>query len=56
VSLRNYEDYARGFAGIAHARADWAWDGVQRRVLVTVAGVDGGEIAPGASIHDNLLG
>ena len=31
VSLRNYEDFARGFAGISKAKADWAWDGETRR-------------------------
>jgi len=56
VSLRNYEDFARGFAGIAHAHADWAWDGVARRILVTVVGAKGAAIPPGAALHENLLG
>ena len=31
VSLRDYEDFARGFAAIAKARADWTFDGFRRR-------------------------
>lgn len=41
VSLRDYEDHARGFAAIAKARADWTFDGFQRPIFVTVAGQDG---------------
>ncbi len=46
VSLRNYEDFARGFGGIAKARADWVWDGEARRVAVTVAGPGGAVVDP----------
>jgi hypothetical protein len=56
VSLANYEDFARGFAGIAHARADWLWDGSARRILVTVAGPGGDPVPPGSRLHANLLG
>ena len=38
VSLRDYEDFARAFAGIAKALATWSWDGERRGVFVTVAG------------------
>ena len=41
VSLRDYEDFARAFAGIAKALATWTWDGERQGVFVTVAGVDG---------------
>ena len=41
VSLRDYEDYARGFAAIAKARADWTFDGFARPIFVTVAGQEG---------------
>lgn len=45
VSLRDYEDFARGFAAIAKARADWTFDGFTRPILVTVAG-QGGALLP----------
>jgi len=48
VSLRDYEDFARAFAGIAKALASWTWDGTTRGVLLTVAG-DGGAAVNGTS-------
>ena len=53
VSLRNYEDFARGFAGITKARADTVWDGEARRIVVTVAGPGGEPVLGG--VFDNLL-
>ena len=41
VSLQDYEDFARTFAGIAKAQAVWVWDGRKRSVFLTVAGPDG---------------
>lgn len=55
VSLRDYEDFARAFAGVGKALATWTWVGEQRGVLVTVAGVGGAAIAPGGTLHKNLL-
>lgn len=55
VSLRNYEDFARGFGNIARARADWAWDGEARRVLVTVAGPGGATVDPASSTYSDLV-
>jgi hypothetical protein len=37
VSLRDFEDFARAFAGIGKAQATWLWDGEQRIVHLTVA-------------------
>ena len=49
VSLQDYEDFSRAFAGIAKALATWSWIGQQRGVLVTVA-------APqGATVKANLI-
>ena len=45
VSLRDYEDFARGYAGIAKALATWSWDGERRGVFVTVAGPAGRAVA-----------
>lgn len=41
VSLQDYEDFSRTFAGIAKASAVWVWDGRKRSIFVTVAGPDG---------------
>jgi hypothetical protein len=46
VSLEDYQDFARAFAGIQKALAVWLWNGQQRLVLLTVAGVDGAIIDP----------
>jgi hypothetical protein len=39
VSLRDFEDFARGFAGIGKARATATWSGDKHRIAVTVAPV-----------------
>jgi predicted phage baseplate assembly protein len=41
VSLRDFEDSARQFPGVARTLATWAWDGEQAAVHLTVAGDDG---------------
>lgn len=55
VSLSNYADFARAFAGIAKARADWAWDGEGRRILVTVAGPGGATVPPESALAASLM-
>jgi predicted phage baseplate assembly protein len=55
VSLRDYQDFARAFGGIAKALASWTWDGRNRGVLVTVAGPSGATILPSSATHQNLL-
>lgn len=55
VSLRDFEDYARAFAGVGKAAAVELWDGERRLVHVTVAGADGGEVAEGSDLRDNLI-
>lgn len=45
VTLRDYEDFARSFSGVAKAHAIWAWTGTTRSVFLTVAGVDGALMA-----------
>jgi hypothetical protein len=37
VSLRDYEDFARGFSGIAKALASWTWFDDRKGVFLTVA-------------------
>jgi hypothetical protein len=46
VSLKDYEDFARAFAGIAKALATWTWNGQTRGVFITVAGPRGATIQP----------
>lgn len=55
VSLRDYEDFARAFAGIAKALATWTWDGQRRGVFVTVAGPQGAAIESGSPLYTNLI-
>lgn len=44
VSLRDFEDAAREYSGIAKAQATWVWDGEQQVVFLTVAGDDAAEV------------
>jgi hypothetical protein len=53
VSLQDYEDFARAFAGLAKALATWSWSGERRSVLVTVAGTNGDAVA--ADLRKDLL-
>lgn len=49
VALRDFEDAAREYVGIAKASATWRWDGEQRVVVLVVARDDGASIEPIAS-------
>jgi predicted phage baseplate assembly protein len=55
VSLQDYEDFARAFAGVSKALATWTWSGRARVVFVTVAGTAGADIPGDSPIHANLL-
>lgn len=55
VSLTDYADFARAFAGVAKAHAAWVWDGGRRVVALSVAGTDGAAVPAGSPLHDNLL-
>ncbi|HEU4421771.1 MAG TPA: putative baseplate assembly protein [Pilimelia sp.] len=52
VSLRDHEDFARAFGGVAKARAVALWGGSAAFVHVTVAAPDGAAVA--ATTLDNL--
>ncbi len=58
VSLQDYEDFSRAFAGIAKSLAIESWDGIgdfgKRRILITVAGPKGASVAVGSKLHDDL--
>lgn len=55
VSLHDYQDFARAFAGIAKALATWTWDGERRGVFVTVAGPDGKPVPADGMTYKTLL-
>jgi hypothetical protein len=55
VSLRDYEDFARGFAGVAKALASWSWDGRMRRIFITIAGPNGADIASSSDLYQHLV-
>jgi hypothetical protein len=54
VSLRDYEDFARGFAGVARAQGVWTWDAGLRGVFLTVAGPEGDEVPDGGPVQTGL--
>jgi hypothetical protein len=55
VSLKDYEDFARAFAGISKALATWVWDGKRYSVFMTVAGPKGVAIEEKSQTYENLL-
>jgi hypothetical protein len=55
VSLRDYEDFVRSYAGVAKALATWTWDGHTRGVFITVAGPKGAEINLAGDFGKNLM-
>jgi predicted phage baseplate assembly protein len=55
VSLRDYADFARAFAGIAKADAVWTRSGRLRGIFVSVAGPDGAAVPVSSQSHLNLV-
>ena len=56
VSLLDYQDYARAYAGVAKALAVPLWDAGGELVFVTVAGAAGAPIADPSIIRTALVG
>ena len=54
VSLRDFEDFARAFAGIGKALATAAWSGEQEVVYLTVADMTGDNLDPASKTYTNL--
>lgn len=54
VSLRDFEDFARVFAGIGRARVDRVWTGRDWCIHLTVASVTGEPLPPGHSLLRKL--
>jgi len=55
VSITDYQNFARSFAGIAKAYAIWIPSGPGRGVFLTVAGAGGAALPPGNPTLDNLI-
>jgi hypothetical protein len=55
VSITDYQNYARSFAGIAKAYAIWIPSGPGRGVFITVAAAGGSALPPGNPTLDNLI-
>ena len=55
VSIRDYADFSRAFAGIAKAYAIWINDGRTRGIYVTVAGANGTVIPDGSATQQHLI-
>jgi hypothetical protein len=60
VSLEDYQDYANAYPGISKALSVWIWNGQQRIVLLTVAGVNGVVVEPddatGTALQGSIAG
>ena len=55
VSVPDYEDFARGFAGIAKAYATRISDGRRQRLHLTVAGSSGEQVPESSDLYRNLV-
>ena len=55
VSVQDYRNYARAFAGVAKAHALWIGSGPSRGIYITLAGIDGAEIPESSSTYVNLM-
>ncbi len=55
VSLQDFEDFARGFAGIGKASAQAIWSGERRIVFLSVTDAGGKQLDPGLPQYGNLV-
>jgi len=55
VSVQDYQDFSRSFAGVAKAHAAWIAAGPGRGVFVSVAGTNGAAVEEGSDTYRNLL-
>lgn len=55
VSLQDYEDFTRAFAGIGKSQATWLRDGEVHFVHITVASADGSTVDKTSELYKNLL-
>ena len=55
VSLQDYEDFARAFAGIGKSFASWTWKNGKQQVFITIAGSNGTFVEKSSTLYQNLL-
>jgi hypothetical protein len=55
VSVQDFEDFARAFAGIGKAQATLLWNGERQLLHLTVAGAGGTAVDPASDSFKNLL-
>lgn len=55
VSLQDYEDFARSFAGISKSLATWTWYGQKQGIYITIAGANGAVLDPDSKPYQGLL-
>jgi predicted phage baseplate assembly protein len=55
VSLQDYQDFARAFAGIGKAQAVLLWNGETQQVHITVAAIGGDAVSPSSALYENLV-
>jgi hypothetical protein len=55
VSLQDYEDFARAFAGIGKAQAVVLWTGGLQQVHITVAAIAGDPVPPEGGLYQSLV-
>ncbi len=56
VSLADYENFARAFAGVGKAQAIAVWNGETRMVYLTVAASDGTSVKKTSDLYTTLVG
>ena len=54
VSLGDFEDFARAFAGIGKAQATWLWSGEHRLIYLTIAAAVGDVVSATSELYRNL--
>ena len=54
VSLKDFQDFARGFGGIGKARATSLWQEEVQLVYITIAGTGGAAVLPNSELYLNL--
>ncbi|HEV8508693.1 MAG TPA: putative baseplate assembly protein, partial [Chitinophagaceae bacterium] len=55
VSVKDFEDFARAFAGISKARADLLWNGDQQSIVITIAGADKQDVDEKSDLYTNFF-
>ncbi|MEP6861378.1 MAG: putative baseplate assembly protein [Deltaproteobacteria bacterium] len=55
VSLQDFEDFTRGFAGVGKVHAQAIWSGQRRVIYLSVADASGSELDPDLPLYQTLL-